>query len=911
MNIEKYLILLRNEDKTENVLDYKRIDGYKVAVRFKNSPKPYTYLKSDFKFYSNPTEINIDDNSKTLVNGDIFNVKKMLRFDSYCRIIFNDDSSKVVSVGSLILSEKAVEVSEDRFNYFKEISKIVSVRTEDGTALLTKEYEKVNFVEKDTALYKYLNPLSNENKRDKRYLDSTPLIFPFGSNKSQYQAVENAMNTQISVIEGPPGTGKTQTILNIIANIIIRGKTVAIVSNNNEATTNVFEKLKDNGYEFICATLGRKENKDNFIANQTGMYPRFEDEIQIDIKDIMLLNKKLDETFDLKNKRAVAKEMLEETRVQHEYFNQNESVADIFKVRSVLSLNSKQVTKLRVELEDIEIRKKKINFWFKLKAILLYGIGDFRFYKLPISKVIKVFSKLYFLTKENELRKISNESTEKLKLLKSDDLMNELKQKSNAYLSNYLKVKYRDKENRRVFEKSHLYNYSADFVKEYPIVFSTTHSIKECLNPHFKYDYIIMDEASQVDLITGTLALSCAKNAIIVGDRKQLPNVVTTDNRREIEELTKKYKIGDNYNFLKECFLTSVLNSIYDVPNVLLKEHYRCHPKIIQFSNKKFYNDQLIVLTEDKNEKDVMKAFITVAGNHARGHFNQRQLEVIRDEVLPELNDIVTPNQIGIVSPYNDQKDGLIDLKLDEEIKIDTVHKYQGREKDAIIITTVDNQISEFVDDPKLLNVAVTRAKKLLRVVASKEISEGNGNLSDLIKYIQYNNFELVNSNKKSMYDLLYKENREERQKYLKGKKRISEYDSENITYNMIKEIIARNGWDNIDVVSHVPLSDLLRDLDSLSDAEKKYAMNDWTHIDFVIYNKMDKKMFMAVEVDGYAYHKEGTRQSERDIMKDRILQKYDVPLIRLKTIGSGEEKILEDSINKFFEEKNKEEIKI
>ena len=73
------------------------------------------------------------------------------------------------------------------------------------------------------------------------------------------------MENQISVIEGPPGTGKTQTILNIIANLIYNGKSVAVVSNNNSATANVFEKLKQFDFDYICATLGRKENKENFI----------------------------------------------------------------------------------------------------------------------------------------------------------------------------------------------------------------------------------------------------------------------------------------------------------------------------------------------------------------------------------------------------------------------------------------------------------------------------------------------------------------------------------------------------------------------------------------------------------------------------------------------------------------------
>ncbi len=903
MDIERFLVILKGEDKTDKVRKFESAnDGWRVNVTFLKPPKTYSYAKSNFQFYWNPTEINIDDNSKTLVEGDIFNVEKILKFGPYGKIIFKDGSFKTVPIGNLKLSEKISEISEDRFKYFKEISKIVSVITDDGTTLLTKEYEKVNFVERDTALYKYLNS-THENKN--KYIDRTPLIFPFGSNLSQYEAVENALTNQISVIEGPPGTGKTQTILNIIANILLRGQTVAVVSNNNEATANVYEKLEQNGLGFICAVLGKKDNKEKFIAQQTGVWPNFEkyDEIKFDY--IKRLNNSLKETFRLNNQKAVAKEKLEEVRIQHKYFNENEIISDIFKVNSVLRLKSKEIIKLRVELEDMLEQKNKITFWFKLKSILLYGIGDFDFYKLPISKVIKVFNKLYFITKEYELQNTINTANDRLKMLGYSILLERLIINSNHILKNYLEHRYGGIRKREIYEMKDLYKLANEFVKDYPIVFSTTYSIKECLNPEYKYDYIIMDEASQVDLVTGTLALSCAQNAVIVGDRKQLPNVITNQNRREIEEINKNFEINECYNYLKESFLTSVLKAVKDVPNVLLKEHYRCHPKIIQFSNKKFYNDKLIIMTEDKNETNVIKAYITVEGNHARGHFNQRQLDVIKGEVLPDLTKIVDSNQIGIVSPYNDQKNGIISLKLDDEIKVDTVHKYQGREKDAIIITTVDNEISEFVDDPKLLNVAVTRAKKYLRLIVSKQIAEGNGNLSDLVKYIQYNNFELVESNVKSIYDLLYKANREARLKYLKDKKRIAEYDSENITYNVIKDIIKKNTWYNLDVISHVPLNELLKDIEKLPPEELKYASNDLTHIDFVIYNKMDKRMFMAVEVDGYRFHQKGTKQNERDKMKESILQKYNIPLVRLSTIGSGEEKILEEKINEVFEEKN------
>lgn len=105
------------------------------------------------------------------------------------------------------------------------------------------------------------------NTEIKRNDNINDLIFPFGCNSSQYIAVENAINNKISVIEGPPGTGKTQTILNIIANIIIRNMNCQVVSNNNTAIENIEEKLTKYNLEFITALLGKASNKEIFIQN--------------------------------------------------------------------------------------------------------------------------------------------------------------------------------------------------------------------------------------------------------------------------------------------------------------------------------------------------------------------------------------------------------------------------------------------------------------------------------------------------------------------------------------------------------------------------------------------------------------------------------------------------------------------
>ena len=67
----------------------------------------------------------------------------------------------------------------------------------------------------------------------------------------------------------------------------------------------------------------------------------------------------------------------------------------------------------------------------------------------------------------------------------------------------------------------------------------------------------------------------------------------------------------------------------------------------------------------------------------------------------------------------------------DNEIEVDTVHKYQGIEKDIIILTTVANEINNFIDKKNLINVAVSRAvnKLVLVVSGNKEMQNKQSNI--------------------------------------------------------------------------------------------------------------------------------------------------------------------------------------
>ena len=351
-----------------------------------------------------------------------------------------------------------------------------------------------------------------------------------------------------------------------------------------------------------------------------------------------------------------------------------------------------------------------------------------------------------------------------------------------------------------------------------------------------------------------------------------------------------------HYRYEENSLLSSMCKTYENISRTLLREHYRCHPQIIGFCNQKFYNNQLVIMTQDNGENDVLKAYITVEGNHARGHFNQRQIDEITNNILPELNS----SDVGIIAPYRAQTSAL-SKEITEQIDISTVHKFQGREKDDIIISTVDNEITEFTDNPNMLNVAVSRAKKRLKIVVSDNEKNSRTNIGDLIKYIQYNNFEIKHSEINSVFDMLYKCYEEKRKSYLKKHKRISEYNSENLMYALISDVLKSEVFSKFDVVSHQPLNAIICNFHKLSDEETAYAKNPLTHIDFLIFNVIDKSPVLAIEVDGYAYHNDNSKQSERDKLKNSVLEKYNIPLIRFSTTGSMEKEKLEKKLMELF----------
>ena len=820
-----------------------------------------------------------------------------------CEVTFSSGktykfNSSNVQIVESILNKK---LSRNCFDYLKEIADKTGLQVElennEVLNVLANSYSKIGFVAPNSLLGGFLSGTWLDDPKVES-LSTLNAIYPFGFNSSQKKAVDNALSSRLSIIEGPPGTGKTQTILNIIANAVLNKKTVAVVSSNNSATQNVFDKLAKNNLDFISASLGSQANKKEFVESQKPI-PKME-KWKLSFKEERKLQLHLQESqkeLEVKLKQKVElsrlRQELDEVRVELRHFEKyakNNSKED--RAQNLENVKkSADALAIWVELENQTGQNWLVMFFKYIFEILKVGKSK----KLFVHKKLKQFSREYLIKyfqhqfynlRIAELDQSILEVTHALEGL--DDKMSEYTNLSLKLFKGELASYYSSGE-RDEYQIDDLRSRSEEFLKDYPVVLSTTYSLRNSLSSHVMYDYLIVDESSQVDICTGALALSCAQRVVVVGDLMQLPHVVTSKCAQETDKIFFKYSLSEKYRYKSHSLLSSIVEVFPNAPKTLLKEHYRCHPKIIEFCNKKFYDNQLVVMTEAKVAQEPLIVYKTVAGNHERNRMNQRQIDVIKEEVIPEQSLNTMDGSLGVITPYRNQTNQLQKAFSSTQVQADTVDKFQGQEKKVVVLSTVDNDISEFTDNANRLNVAISRAIDQLILVVNDSDNLQDTNIGDLVNYVEYNNFETVESQVHSVFDYLYRCYAEQRRAYLKQSRRVSRFDSENLMYALITDVLKDGRFKQLRVATHVPLRMIIRQRDLLTTAEAQYASNVLSHVDFLIFDSLGKTPKLAIEVDGVAFHQEGTRQATRDEMKNNILTKYNLPFLRFKTDGSNE----------------------
>jgi DNA polymerase III delta prime subunit len=785
------------------------------------------------------------------------------------------------------------------YRYFQSLAGYAnSVAVENSPlSFLTQRYLRLGDEVPETVLSDYLQGFVCSLKPKKT------LILPFDFNQSQSRAITAALHHNISVIEGPPGTGKTQTILNLIANILYAGMNCAVISNNNTAVENVFEKLEEEKLAFLAASLGSRTNVIQFFENdKQALLTEF-----LERKPAPLTDKELKRMDDLSQTIRKIQDMEVETaemesqliELQHEkrYYGLVTEIPSDLKVR----LSSPACLSLILRLQ--EARK----LWFYERWFLAFRLR-LKTRNADINTLIRHLEQLYYISRTKELSHQIETNRQYLKNKHKEQITKELQTLYRRTLEQHMFEHY-SKHPVKTFTADDYKKDFRGFIRRYPVVLSTSHSLLYNAPNGFSYDYLIIDEASQGDLLSSTLAMSCAKYLVVVGDSRQLQQIDEEMLFEQSELLATRFDVPEAYRYSKNSILKSVKAAVKTVPTTLLKEHYRCAPDIINFCNKMFYDGELVAMT--RNEGIHIQIIKTVEGNHARsnpsgsGLYNQREMD--------EIADLLRENRaesVGIITPFRYQADLLSRQFSNDRVEADTIHKFQGRQKDEVILSFVVNSLDQdsnkekgrlynFVTNEKLLNVAISRArKKVTAIVADKVYHSDKNIISDFIKYAEYlyGTDVTKESTITSVFDLLY--SGQSNILLEKFRNRPNEHKTELLMCEIIDDLLVDDY--KIGYAMHIRLGSFVRSTDDFSQEELKYILHPWTHVDFLFYNKVSKQKLFVLEVDGIKYHEQDKKQAEHDRIKDKILLANKIQVYRFKTNQSNEKERLKNILESF-----------
>ena len=251
-----------------------------------------------------------------------------------------------------------------------------------------------------------------------------------------------------------------------------------------------------------------------------------------------------------------------------------------------------------------------------------------------------------------------------------------------------------------------------------------------------------LDEAGQCNEAELYLATTfpTVLRIVVVGDPKQLPP--TTIDRR-----CKQAGFGMSWMERIHCLYPSKVH--------LLDTQYRMHPQILKFPNQEFYGNRIKsgeCVRSRLPEISRPVGFVDTSNRSCeeRENFstkNVQEASLIR-ALLRQDNDIQTllrelsESKVVVITPYAAQekllKSELKKVKGLRNWSVSTVDSYQGQEADIVIISTVRTERIGFVDDLQRLNVALTRAKRLVRIVGNKKLFDKLGRFSTLKKLVSY-----------------------------------------------------------------------------------------------------------------------------------------------------------------------------
>ncbi|MEI8341239.1 MAG: DEAD/DEAH box helicase, partial [Verrucomicrobiota bacterium] len=469
-------------------------------------------------------------------------------------------------------------------------------------------------------------------------LNNADLLEPLPLNSEQREAVENALTRPLTVITGPPGTGKSQVVSSLLINAAKRGLRVLFVSKNNKAVDVVETRVNGLGPRPVLLRLGRGEYQNNLSSYLTSL----------------LASRATPE--DSENYREAENEYGQLTARMREL---QQKCQDIIALRNEVDKAEQKVEAIRTELGQE---------WFE------------HFCGLNADELLRSASGL-----QGSARQATREKQ--------------------GFITRLFWFSVRD-------ARMALLRNAAQTA--HPVLSTVGVSIP--LEPGF-FDLLVVDEASQCDIASLVPLLYRAKAVAVIGDPMQLRHISAISPRRD-RDLLQQHNLADTH--ISWAFSE---NSVYDLASPLadsndivqLRDHHRSHADIIEFSNQQFYGGNLRVATNYDRLKRLHPDGPAVRWNHVQGKvikpgtggaLNEIEAQATVREIERMVMQQGYRGSIGVVTPFRAQANRIRDilhahphshlLFAQGELLVDTVHRFQGDERDVMLFSTVvSNGIAE------------------------------------------------------------------------------------------------------------------------------------------------------------------------------------------------------------------------
>ncbi|MFT4908373.1 MAG: superfamily I DNA and/or RNA helicase [Oleispira sp.] len=522
-------------------------------------------------------------------------------------------------------------------------------------------------------------------------------------SSAQKSALTCAAESELSLLIGPPGTGKSYTIACLALERFMQGESVLIVSRNEHAIDVIKEKITE--------TFGLSQG--SIMRAGTKDYHR---QLKLNLEKI--LQEKQPEIHQANNLKK-----------QLEQINNTISAAEI-----LLDTRFKRAENEGLLLQNIESGKRSFNWLTQLR--------------LWWSQ--RYLNKLGLL--QTSLKTIQDLHKERDQLL-AQSIDQSAEQKINHTLFHHRRqlTGFKSALSARTSSRQEKILSGLDFsilLESMPIWLCSLEGLHKTLPlTHELFDLVIIDEATQCDIASCLPALQRAKRAMVVGDPKQLRHISFLSKAKQ-QSILDKYDVDGPASEYTSLDINYRDHSLIDLAQrhiqhqssiVMLNEHYRSVPEIIRFSNENFYQSRLRLMTEKPTlaARNAIQVINVENGKRTEG-INTAEADAILNKLRALVLEQATVAaeyklSIGVLSFFRAQAEYIQDeifkhFNLDEimahKLRCGTPYAFQGEERDIMLISCGVDEDSvagsfNYINRTDVFNVSITRARELQLVYLS------------------------------------------------------------------------------------------------------------------------------------------------------------------------------------------------